>query len=81
MTNEEIDAFLDLLNKDSNAAFDVLATLSPEDHEQIQARALQVSKEKIRQKFEGWEADGTMDEIRALYAEDQKKNKKRNKRK
>jgi hypothetical protein len=76
MTDQEIDDFLELYRKDTKTAEAILIRMSPEDRDRVIAKAQEWGRQQVTELFKKAEADGTMDRIRALYAEDLKRKKK-----
>ena len=79
MTEEEMEAIIDLIKNNSDGALEAFARLSPAERDEIQARVAESSRQQTREKFQQWEADGTMDKIRARHAEKQTKKRKKKK--
>lgn len=87
MTDEELDKLILLMTKDPSKIVETIASLTPADRAAINARMeKQVaeseakSQREIQEIFRKAEADGTMDKIRAISAEDKaRKSKKKTK--
>ena len=87
MTDEELDKLILLLTKDPSKIIDTIRSLSPADRAALNTRqekqlaeSRAKSQNEIQEIYRKAEADGTLEKMRKLHAQDQsRKSKKKSK--
>jgi hypothetical protein len=78
MTDEEIDEILQLMKTDPlGAGPKAMLKLSPEERQAVVARATSLSDQAIRKQFQEMKADGTLEKLEEMIAQDKAKRKRR----